>query len=151
MNAGDYESAKSTFEQLLELSPDYPWGHVNMGRVLLLEDRPAAALAHFEVAESRPWRDFGYVLALDALGRQVEADAAMAGLERDFGHWGAFLPAAAYAWRGQGDQAFTWLERSFERHEPGLMYMVRDPVLERPHDDPRWAVFLERMGLAVKG
>lgn len=31
------------------------------------------------------------------------------------------------------------------------MYMVRDPVMERLQDDPRWAAFLERMELAVKG
>lgn len=150
MNAGEYENARTTFGQLLELSPDYPWGHVNMGRVLLLENRPGEALAHFELAEPGPWRDLGHVLALDALGRQVEADVAMARLERDFSHSGAFLIATVHAWRSQHDQAFAWLERSFERHEAGLMYVVRDPVMERLHEDPRWVAFLERMGLAVR-
>ena len=61
----------------------------------------------------------------------------------------AFAIAAAYAFWGDSDRAFEWLERAYaERDGGGLAFTKVHPLLANLHDDPRWPVFLDKMGLA---
>ncbi len=45
------------------------------------------------------------------------------------------------------DKAFEWLEISFERRHSNLTNSLFNPWLEPLYDDPRWEVFLDKMGL----
>ena len=57
--------------------------------------------------------------------------------------------AEVYAFRGEIDTAFEWLERAYRQRDGGLPdFLKLDPLLANLHDDPRWPVFLEKMGLA---
>jgi len=56
--------------------------------------------------------------------------------------------AEAYAYRGETELAFEWLERAYIQRDSGLSMMKIDPLLQRLHDDPRWQPFLKKMGLA---
>ncbi len=49
---------------------------------------------------------------------------------------------------GEVDSAIEWLERAYRQRDPGLSSLKLDPLLANLHDDPRWPVFLEKMGLA---
>ncbi len=51
-----------------------------------------------------------------------------------------------YAWTGDADSAFEWLELSAEQNEAGLLSQFDRPWYAPIHDDPRWAAFLERTG-----
>ena len=55
--------------------------------------------------------------------------------------------AQAYAFRGQRDEAFHWLDRAFEQRDGGLAELKYDPLMRELHADPRWAALLNRMGL----
>jgi adenylate cyclase len=55
--------------------------------------------------------------------------------------------AFLYAWRGENDEAFEWLEMGLERREPFLSQILIHPVLARLKDDPRFPIFLEKMDL----
>ena len=93
-------------------------------------------------------RRFGLALVFHALGRQGEANAALAELiEKDHAAM-AYQIAQVYAYRGEADKAFEWLDRAYEQHDQGLTYFLRgDPLLVRIEGDPRYKAFLERMGL----
>ena len=58
-----------------------------------------------------------------------------------------FQVAEAYAYFGDTDQAFHWLERARTQHDPGLIIVRRDPLLKSLERDPRYAVFLASIGL----
>ena len=60
----------------------------------------------------------------------------------------AYQIAEAYAYRGDKDQAFEWLERARRQRDPGLPQLRKDPLFENLHADPRWNAFLHTMGLA---
>jgi hypothetical protein len=65
-----------------------------------------------------------------------------------FGAVGPFQVAQAHAMRGEVDQAFEWLERSYAERDPGLTEMKCTPCLRPLHGDPRWGEFLRRLWLA---
>jgi hypothetical protein len=60
----------------------------------------------------------------------------------------AYQVAEVYGSRNDADQAFQWLERAFRQQDPGLLWIRRDTDLLSLHADPRYQVFLAKMGLA---
>jgi hypothetical protein len=80
--------------------------------------------------------------------RVQESDAALAELIKNEAELAAFQIAEAYGYRGDKNKAFEWLERVRRQHDPGLGDLLKDPLLENLHDDPRWVAFLHTMGLA---
>ena len=55
---------------------------------------------------------------------------------------------AVYAYRGEKDRAFEWLERARRQRDSGLVALRSEPVYDNLHRDPRWNAFLHKMGLA---
>ena len=64
-----------------------------------------------------------------------------------YGFNAAYQIAQAYAFRGQPDQAFQWLDRAFAQRDGGLAEVKYDPLMRSLRKDPRFQVLLERMGL----
>ena len=50
-----------------------------------------------------------------------------------------------YAYTGEVDTAFEWLDRA-TREQPVGDYYTFFPLFTNLHDDPRWLAFQERMG-----
>jgi hypothetical protein len=65
-----------------------------------------------------------------------------------FAETAAYQIAEVYAYRGDKDKAFEWLERARRQRDPGLAGLRKDPLLPNLRDDPRWNAFLRTMGLA---
>jgi hypothetical protein len=90
----------------------------------------------------------GLALVQHARGRRAESDAALQELIEQDAAGSAYQIAEAYAYRGQPDLAFEWLERAYEQRDAGVIMTKVSPLLRNLHADPRWQAFLERMGLA---
>ena len=60
----------------------------------------------------------------------------------------AYQVADLQALRGETDLAFEWLERAYDQRDPGIAWTMADPFLRSLHADPRWDVFLPKLGLA---
>jgi hypothetical protein len=56
--------------------------------------------------------------------------------------------ARIYAWIGQADPAFEWLEKSTPANRSDAIFYLREPTFAKLHTDPRWHALLERLGLA---
>ena len=59
----------------------------------------------------------------------------------------AYQIAAIYAWRGDKDQAFAWLDRAFAQHDGGLIYLKLDTPMASLRTDPRYRVLRRKMNL----
>jgi serine/threonine-protein kinase len=59
----------------------------------------------------------------------------------------AYQVAEVYAWRGERDAAFAWLERAHAQHDGILVQIKFDPLLTKLHSDPRFAAMVKKMGL----
>jgi hypothetical protein len=60
---------------------------------------------------------------------------------------GRYEMALIYAGLGDKDQAFTWLEKSFDAHDKGLTYLKVDPCVDPLRSDPRFDALVHRVGL----
>jgi len=55
--------------------------------------------------------------------------------------------AGAYAWDGDRDKAFQWLDRAYKQRDGCLADIKFDPVFDSLRGDPRFRAFLRRMRL----
>jgi len=145
--AGHLDEAEATYRTALTLSPEYSGGHYRVGRVLLAQGRPAEALAEMQQEISPVYKLTGLALAYHDLGDQEKSTSALNDLIEKFADRAAFQIAEVYAWRDEKDNAFQWLEKAVEIHDSGIASVLADPALRTLRADPRWPVFLEKLGL----
>jgi serine/threonine-protein kinase len=55
--------------------------------------------------------------------------------------------AEAYAWRGEKDKAFEWLERAYRQRDGDLKRIKADPRLTSLFSDPRYKAMLKKLNL----
>lgn len=143
-----YDDAIARFRTVLTLSPGFGAAHSWIGVALLLEGDPPAALAEMRQESRETWRLVGLALAYQALGRRAESDSAVAELIRERARDAPYNIAYVFAYRGDADRAFEWLNRAVEYRDPGLSEVPVQPLFEGVHADPRWAAFLRKIGRA---
>ena len=64
-----------------------------------------------------------------------------------FAQSGAYQIAEAYAWRGEKDEAFHWLDRAYTQRDGGLAFIKCDPLMGNLQGDPRYGALLKKLGL----
>jgi hypothetical protein len=68
--------------------------------------------------------------------------------ERDPSSVAASEVAGVYAFVGDKDKAFEWLDKAYEEREgQGISLLKCEPAYKSMHTDPRFAALLRRMGL----
>ena len=108
---------------------------------------PEAALVAFqeEEGDEEYWTK-GTALALHALGRLAEYEAAFEEMRTRWGEQWPSEIAHVYAWIGDADATFEWLDRAVLQNEDGLTEQFPQPFFAPIHADPRWQAFRERTG-----
>jgi len=147
MHAGRLEESADKYRHVLELNKEYPGAHMRLGQILLLQGKPGAALEIMAQDSDSWWRDYGVALATTLAGPQDKADQVLAEFIQQHPD-GPFQVAELYAFKGETDEAFEWLQRAYDEHDSGMHEMMNDPFLASLMDDPRWQALLEKMGLA---
>ena len=148
--AGNLEMATEAYLKALELSPGMASVHSSLGLVYLRRGMGREAIAEIQKEKSSGYREYALAAAYHVVGMREESDAAMERLHRESEQWG-YQFAVAHAIRGELDQAFHWLDRSYELHDSGIVMSGQSWVFENLHSDPRWPRFLERIGLEGRG
>ena len=75
----------------------------------------------------------GLPMAYHALGRKADSDAALAALIAKYEKDWAYNIAYVYAFRGEADKAFEWLDKAVEYGDPGLSRdRAGEPVRQHP-------------------
>jgi TolB-like protein/tetratricopeptide (TPR) repeat protein len=138
--------AKKDFRRALEISPAYPRIHSRIADVFLVEGNPEAALAELQ-QETPAYSLKGLALVNHALKRHGESDAALARLISEGASIAPMSIAQIYAFRGQIEEAFEWLERAIAQKEITTGYIKGDPLLSPLLADPRYARCLRKMNL----
>ncbi len=146
--AGRFGEAEEAIHKLLERNPQSNYSHYLLGFVHLARGRAEEALGEFRREPGEAARLQGIALAHHAAGRAAESDAALSEVIAQWGGDSAYQIAQVFAFRGDADQAFAWLDRGYASRDPGLSDMKTDRLLAHLHRDPRWGEFLEKMGLA---
>jgi eukaryotic-like serine/threonine-protein kinase len=146
--AGRTEEAYDAFRKVLELAPQRAGARLILTITLLELGHGPEATAEAE-AEIETWaRLCALAIAHAAAGRRAESEDALRQLIASHAGDSAYQIAAVYAFRGEPDLAFQWLDHAFERRDPGLTWVKLEPVFRTLHGDPRWNAILTRLGLA---
>jgi TolB-like protein/Tfp pilus assembly protein PilF len=146
--SGRFPEAEAAFRRVLQISPTFVSAHFELGRVLLERGQLRDALSEMEQESPEPesGRTAGLVIVYYALGRRIDSDAALKRLEAESGEDWPFGMAEAYAFRGEANKAFQWLDRAYTKKDE-LEFIKGDPMFERIEQDPRYKAFLRKMNL----
>jgi hypothetical protein len=63
---------------------------------------------------------------------------------------GPYNIAYIYAFCGDADKAFEWLDKAIAYQDPGLGNIVVENLFDKIHSDPRWVPFLRKIGKAPR-
>jgi tetratricopeptide (TPR) repeat protein len=133
---------------MLELNPQSGRAPHYLGLVRLAQGRLDEAMEAFQRESHDTFRLLGVALVQHARGRDAESRAALqAMIDKNFTGNDPFQIAEGYAYRGEADLAFEWLECAYAQRDPGINMLKVSPLLRSLHADPRWQPFLEKMGL----
>ena len=114
-DAGRLDDAIVQFRTALKFSPEYGAERALLGEVLLQKGDAEAALAEIQQESIEDYRLVGLSMAYHALGRKVDSDAALEELIAKHQQTMAFNIAYVFAFRGEADRAFDWLDKA-SRH-----------------------------------
>jgi tetratricopeptide (TPR) repeat protein len=144
----NFDEAEAEYGRVAELNPAAPWAHAGLGISFLLQGKfEEAALATQE--DSAEWARLVIVgMARWSQKRTPESDAALARLIETSADTAAYQIAEVYAYRGEKDRAFEWLERARRQRDSGFGVFRSDLFVTNLQKDPRWDAFVHKMGLA---
>ena len=159
--AGDYLKSRQRFEKTIELEPTFPLTHYFFGALLDEMGDFEAAIAEYEKGNLLSGASAKAAEAEAAQFRKtLHAGGAKAYWQRQLkmrlewyrhpgpAHPEAFAVAAAYARTGDKENAFKWLEKSYENREGQSITVLRwTPGFKELRGDPRFTDLLRRMGL----
>jgi hypothetical protein len=93
-------------------------------------------------------RRTGEILAERELGDQSESLRLLQDLIAKHADASAYQVAEVYAWRGQKEPAFAWLERAFRQRDEGLTDINVDPLMNGLRGEPRYRELLKELKLS---
>jgi predicted Zn-dependent protease len=135
----------------LDLSPTSTSMHDLLAAMLLAQGKQDAAFAEIEKESVAAFRTYSLARAYAVLGRRAESLAAIALVEKSFASSQLCNIAAVYALLGEPDQAFSWLERAYQRHDSvlatGIPPITAEPDFKSLRGDPRYKALLRKMNL----
>ena len=142
------DESERTFQAIQSEYPDYNGVPFQLFELSLLRGDAEQALMRAEELKDYN-RLKGVAVAMYDLGRREESDDTVAELIETWGETWPGVVADVFAYRGELDAAFDWLDRDYEKYGASGWGEIR---LQRWYDnlrsDPRWAALLERVGFA---
>jgi len=147
LRSGRFAEAEAAARRALQISPTYTGAHRDLGNALLMQGKAEEALAEMQDETLVGWQQVGLVLANQALHRTQDASARLARLEAEHSADMAMGIAEAYAFNGQKDQAFSWLDKAYAQKDIFLWSIKGDPFFKGLEGDPRYKTFLRKMNL----
>jgi len=153
--AGRVEEAMASWQKALELDPSYSDASLVLARAYVKLGMNQQAIA--ELQKARIFNERA-LLVLGALahayaraGQREEALKLVGELKRIEAEERGFVPPFgiiwAYAGLGDEEQAFAWLERSFQERRDRMVWLNVDPLLDPLRSDPRFHDLVRRVGL----
>jgi serine/threonine protein kinase/Tfp pilus assembly protein PilF len=144
----DYPAARRALERAAAITPSNDAFHFALGQLDLLQGRLADALVEFQKLGGDGVRRMGDAMIEHANGHEKQSQQALKDLIAKHATDMAYQVGDVYAWRGEKDKAFEWLERAYQQHDSGLNGIAYDPLLAGLQSDPRYGALLKKLELA---
>jgi TolB-like protein len=142
-----FAAAEQALRRALEIQPDSGFALGQLGIVQLLTGNPTEALTTFRKRGGSGFSLIGIAMAEHSLGHVKESQHALDEAIAKHAQDSAYAIAGVYAWRGEKDDAFAWLERAFQQRDGGLSDIKDDLLLASLRHDARFGAMLRKMQL----
>ncbi|AVR45685.1 hypothetical protein C7S20_10695 [Christiangramia fulva] len=143
---GNNQKALEYFDQYEEYQPGAMGLNYLKTLALLAEGRTQEALATIEKEPYPFFKAYGKIKSLYQAGKKEEASALFKDLRKNYPKEAANI-ADIYAFMGNREKTFEWLEKAVKIKDPTITEAVYYPTFNKFHDDPRWQQLLEEMGV----
>jgi len=144
---GKLDEADAEARKSAELQPAGAGSHRWQVVAAVLRGDGETALREAQLEPNEGYHRFELALAYYARGDRAAADAALADMVANDRNLLAYQIAEVYAWRGETDKAFEWLQISYDNHDTGLLSLLIDPLMRGLRSDPRYKIMVEKVGL----
>jgi serine/threonine protein kinase/Tfp pilus assembly protein PilF len=144
----DYPAARRALERATAITPSNDAFHFALGQLDMLQGRLTDALAEFQKLSGDGVRRMGDAMIEHANGHERQSQQALKELIAKHANDMAYQVGDVYAWRGEKDKAFEWLERAYQQRDSGLNGIAYDPLLAGLQSDPRYGALLKKLELA---
>jgi len=143
-----FAEAHEALRRLIEILPEAEFPLSWLGILQLREGKAKEALATFRSLSDEGLRASGIIMAEHTLGHAKESQQALDQAIAKYGQAAdAYTLAEIYAWRGEKDKAFEYLDRAYQQHNSNMSDFRNDATLVFLHGDPRFAALLRKMNL----
>ena len=99
-----------------------------------------------QIPRSRGLKSIAYYKTGDIENHNKELNALVQKSTETAGGSPSFYIAMIYSSKSNVDEAFQWLEKSFQDNEIELYWLKVEPEFEPLYDDPRWQEMLDKVG-----
>ncbi len=149
--ARQYDLSIEQLRKTIEMDQSFYYAHYSLGMAYAMKHAHQDALVEYNKA--RQLND-PYVLALQghtyaASGKKEESLRTLEALKEisKQRYVPAYGLAIVYAELNEKDQAFQWLEKSYNDHEGYVTILKIDPFLDNLRSDPRFTNLVQRVGV----
>jgi TolB-like protein/tetratricopeptide (TPR) repeat protein len=143
-----FEAAHEALRRALEIEPESGQTLNIFGELQLLEGNATEALATYrQIGDYEVFRLSGVSMAEDTLGHATASQGALDELIAKDAQVFAYGIAEVYAWRGEKEKAFEWLEQAYRSGADDLVFVKDDALLASLRSDSRYKAFLRKMKL----
>ena len=140
-------AAHDALRRALEILPGSAGALSSAGTLQLLGGKAAEALEMFRQIPTESIRLANVALAEHTLGHREKSQQALDELIKNHSQDSAYAIAEVYAWRGDKESAFTWLERAYTLHDIDFFNLKSEPKFSSLWGDPRYRALLRKLNL----
>jgi TolB-like protein/Tfp pilus assembly protein PilF len=145
---GEYAEAQRETERAIDLQPGADGFSSQLAFALIGQGRTDRAIAAANADPNAGDRLQALAITWHARGDKSKAREALDAMIRGQGKIAPGLIAEVYAYEGDLDQAFAWLDRAVQARDPTAATVYEAPMdLTALHEDPRFAAFCRKVGL----
>ena len=147
LKVGRIDDAFDAFDRVRAINPDYPNLSLQLGRVYMMRGDLEKALLETEKTPDEFYYRHQKANFLYTMGKETEAQILINELLETSADAVPGAMATVYAWRGEGDSAFEWLEKAYEQHDARPDIFLGNLFWRKLTSDPRYSAFVEKVGL----
>ena len=147
MRVGRIDDAFDVFDRVLAIKPDFPGMRNLLSRAYMLRGDLENALLEIEKKPDAFYYRYAKANVLYLMGKETEAQALINELLETSADKAPRAMATVYAWRGEGDSAFEWLETAYEQDDASPNSFLGNLWWRKLTSDPRYSAFVEKIGL----
>jgi TolB-like protein/Tfp pilus assembly protein PilF len=142
---GESTPGHRALSRAVELSPESTLATLYLAATELVTGQTTEAQETNGRQRNEVWRWSILAMIEHTLGHPKESQRVLDELIGKYGPRSPYRIAVAYAWRGEADSAFGWLEQAYRQRDAALSLLIIEPGLSGVRGDPRFKALLRKM------